>query len=344
MNDFSKVKLLGRTYEADGILWLAHSASGIEFSFTGKTLSIVIAGDDATKKKAKEPARLAIYVDGERKFDKMVRTENSTIRVIRTLKSMKHEIRILKLTEAPMSIFGIRNIISDGEGTIEPLPEKERKIEFIGDSITCGYGVDDENPEHHYKTSTEDATKAFAYKTAVLLNADYSLVSYSGHGIISGYVEGDVPKLQELVPPYYGSVAYSRGLINGKQLWHTEWDFTKFVPDTIVINLGTNDDSYCRDYEERQKHFARSYAAFLKEVHARNPEARLCLILGVMGARLFPFVKEAMEIFQKETGYDNISAHKIEPIELYEGYVADYHPTVKTHDRVANTLAKILEK
>lgn len=55
------------------------------------------------------------------------------------------------------------------------------------DSITCGYGVDDEDRSHQFSTKTEDATKAYAYKTAQLLNADYSLVSYSGHGVVLGY-------------------------------------------------------------------------------------------------------------------------------------------------------------
>lgn len=49
-------------------------------------------------------------------------------------------------------------------------------MEFIGDSITCGYGVDDPDKEHHFKTATEDVTKAYAYKTALALNADYSMV------------------------------------------------------------------------------------------------------------------------------------------------------------------------
>lgn len=346
MNNFTKVKHLGRTWLHDGILWLPLSASGIAFSFTGKKLSVTIAGDDSTKLpfyKQKEPARVAIYIDGQRKKDRMIKAEETILPILSSRKATTHEIMILKLTEAPMSIVGIKEFTMDDAAEITPLPAKKRKIEFIGDSITCGYGVDDEVPEHHYKTSTQDATKAFAYRCAEILDADYSLVSFSGHGIISGYVENGVPKLQELVPPLYTRLGLSRGLANGRQIYDEKWDFTKFIPDTIVINLGTNDDSYCQDHEERQNHFASEYAQFLRLVRMKNPSAKIVLILGVMGDRLFPFVQKAMEKFIEMTGDDNIEAHRIEPIKRYEGYVADYHPTSMTHERVAKQVAAILK-
>ena len=95
---------------------------------------------------------------------------------------------IIKLSESPMSAVGIEAF---AEGSAEALPEKPLKIEFIGDSITCGYGVDDEDENHQFTTATEDVTKAYAYKTAKALDAEYSMFSASGYGIVSGYTEGD---------------------------------------------------------------------------------------------------------------------------------------------------------
>lgn len=80
-------------------------------------------------------------------------------------------------------------------------------MEFIGDSITCGYGVDDEVAEHQFKTATEDVTRAYAYKTARMLNADYSMFSASGYGIITGYTEGDVKLEDQRLPQFYESPA-----------------------------------------------------------------------------------------------------------------------------------------
>ena len=83
---------------------------------------------------------------------------------------------------------------------IHKAPGLAHKIEFIGDSITAGYGVDDEVKEHGFSTATEDVTKTYAYKTAAALQADYSIVAYSGHGIISGYT-GDGEKNTGLLIP-----------------------------------------------------------------------------------------------------------------------------------------------
>ncbi len=98
-------------------------------------------------------------------------------------------ISIVKISESAMSTMAITDITVEGSGTKPTARVKADLIEFVGDSITCGYGVDDEVKENHFSTKTEDFTKAYAYKTADLLGADYSMVSFSGYGIISGYTE-----------------------------------------------------------------------------------------------------------------------------------------------------------
>lgn len=53
---------------------------------------------------------------------------------------------------------------------------KMENIRFIGDSITCGYGVDDEDRDHHFATGTEEESYG-----AVPLCA-----GYDGRGSVSG--------------------------------------------------------------------------------------------------------------------------------------------------------------
>ena len=73
-------------------------------------------------------------------------------------------------------------------------------IEFIGDSITCGYGIDTACEANTFSTTNENVNKAFSYLTAAALGADASFVSYSGHGLISGYTGNpDIPTLDELI-------------------------------------------------------------------------------------------------------------------------------------------------
>ena len=219
------------------------------------------------------------------------------------------KITIIKLSESPMSILGISKLICDDNAHIEPTSYKLNKIEFIGDSITCGYGVEDENPEHHFVTSTENVMKAYAYKTAEILDADYSMVSASGYGIISGFTpDGERHELQErqLIPLYYETMGFSEGSLNNKYPQALKWDFSSFIPNIIVINLGTNDTSYCKLNINRQREYIEQYVEFLKVIRSNNPFATIICTLGIMGRILCHSIKKAVKKYKKETNDKNI--------------------------------------
>ncbi len=337
------VKLIGRTAEAEGIRWLALSASGIEFTFTGTSAAVTVVGDNMTTMPDKQ-ARFAVYINGEKTMDEMVDSAEEVFTVFSSEEAAETTVKLLKLSEAAESTMGIKGIDVTSIGDIKPTAEKDLKIEFIGDSITCGYGVDDEDRDHHFKTSTEDATKAYAYKTAEILGADYSLVSYSGHGIISGYTTAGVLVSAQQVPAIYTKLAKSYGNYNGIfNVSDIDWDFSKFQPDYVVINLGTNDDSYTAGDKERVMEYADAYAEFLKTVREKNPDAHIICSLGVMGDRLLVGVKKAYEKYTEETGDTNVSTFHFKPQDGSTGYAADWHPTAATHDIAANELSEYIK-
>ena len=338
------VKLIGRTAESEGALWLALSASGIEFTFTGTSASVTIVGDNMTANGKDKQARFAVYIDGEKTMDEQVTSAEQTYDIYSSDEAKSTTVKILKLSEAAESTMGIKSITVDGTD-VKPTAEKELKIEFIGDSITCGYGVDDEVKEHHFSTSTEDATKAYAYKAAQLLDADYSLVSYSGHGIISGYTNNDQKVATQLVPPVYEQFAKSFGYYNNIfNVSQVEWDFSKFQPNFIVINLGTNDASYCGNKKDRIEEYTKSYVGFLKKVRKNNPDAHIICALGVMGDSLYKGVEEAVKLYSEETGDTKVSALHLTPQNGSTGYAADWHPTEATHDIAASELVDEIKK
>lgn len=333
------VKMLGRTHSENGILWLAHSASGVEFKVKGTKCSVKIIGDSMIAAEDNQ-ARFAAFVDGERVVDEMITQSEVTYDVFSYNEEKEVTVRLMKISEAANSILGIDEITVTSESDIAPTEENELKIEFIGDSITCGYGVDDEDRDHHFSTKTEDATKAYAYKTAELLNADYSLVSYSGHGIISGYTTQGKKVIAQQLPKKYDRFAVSGG--NGSDGFSAaavDWDFTKFVPDIIVINLGTNDCSYTGKDEALIKEYSESYTKFLAKVRKNNADAHIICTLGVMGADLYNAMCEAAENYTAETGDENISTFRLSTQDGSTGFAADWHPTAATHDIAAAELA-----
>ncbi len=360
------MKLLGRTHNEDGILWLPHSASGVEFTMDGTYCSVTLAGDSAAQTSGR--ARFAAYVDGERVLDEMISEKEMTfeifvseeLEVSRTTesesgsqseteivsievgqRSKEITVRLVKLSEALYSTVGLKSVDVVSRGDISPTAEKDLKIEFIGDSLTCGYGVDDEVSSHHFSTTTEDCTKAFAYKAAQMLDAEYSLVSYSGFGIVSGYtsVKG-VKSGDYVVPDMYETLAYSGGSYNGYNAGDTRWDFSRFQPDVVVICLGANDQTYTGSSEELMREYTDAYVEFLGRIRGKNPDAHFVCCLGLVSDGLYDAVCTAAEEYSEQTGDDSISVLHLPVQDGSTGYAADYHPTAATYDEAASLLAE----
>ncbi len=328
------VKTLGRTYFNDGILWCALSGTGAEFTVSGADLSVTLAGDNMHG--GDNRARIAILVDGERVIDDMLDAPEKTYTVFEGEKEAV--VTVIKLSESPQSTIGIKSI--EVTGTIAPTPQKETLIEFIGDSITCGYGVDDEDRNHHFATSTEDVTKAYAYIAASTLDADYSMVSFSGYGVISGYTSPGSLNDAQTVPQYYDKLGFSYG--NGFPAADTAWDFSARQPDIIVVNLGTNDDSYCGGNKDREAEYTAGYTAFLKQIRALNPNAKIVCSLGIMGDRLYSAMEQAVTDYVAETADANIECLRFDVQKESDGYAADWHPTFATHTKAADKLVGAL--
>lgn len=332
-------KLLGRTTVTDDMLWCAFSGTGAEFTLKGTKAEVKIKGDSASSAgNDGSYARVGIYVDGERVVDEMINESEKTFEVFKSETEKEVVIKIVKLSETANSTIAIKEVKVTGE--IKKTEDKAHLVEFIGDSITCGYGVDDENKSHHFSTKTEDVTKAYAYKTAETLGVDYSMVSISGYGVISGY-SGDGKKVpSQALPQYYDKLGFSWCNMDGKQIQDVEWDFTKKQPELIVINLGTNDDSYCKNDAEKKEEYKEGYVQFIKQVREKNPDAKILCVLGVMGAGLFPTVEAALEEYTKATEDTNVDSLKLTVQDGKLGYAADWHPTEATHEVTAKEVSE----
>lgn len=339
------VKLLGRTYFNEDKLYCALSGSGAEFSFTGTKCTVNVNGDSnaMNASAADNQARVGIYVNGERVIDDMVDNLRESYDVFESDTPQDVTVSIVKLSESPMSTISIGDIKVTGS-VIKPTPDKDIFIEFVGDSITCGYGADDPVKENHFSTKTEDVTKAYAYKTAQALDADYSMVSFSGYGIISGYSDGNKKVANQTVPQYYTKLGFCWSPNGSFVPANIDWDFSGRQPDVVVINLGTNDDSYTKSETDRQEEYAAEYVNFIKIIREKNPDAKIVCTLGVMGDRLFEYVQKAADEYIAETGDKNIYTMKFDVQSPDDGYSADWHPSVTTHDKAAAKLAEEIRK
>ena len=202
------VKILGRYYQAEDITSIVHSGSAIEFYATGLSAEVVLTGGNSIYNEEKYRPRFGVYVDDEIILDTLMAELELTVNLFKESKEKTVKVKVMMLSEANNGGIGIKsiNINSCSETPIKPTERKKLNIEIIGDSITAAYGVEGENQYENFKTSTENFSKSYAYLAAKKLDADYSAVCYSGHGIVSGYSTGE-KNSEALVPEVYTRIS-----------------------------------------------------------------------------------------------------------------------------------------
>ena len=347
------VKVLGRTIMLDDCRLLCTSGSGVEFTYTGNRLTVTFYGDSSIEGEEniihwRDIARVLVFVDGRIMLDTTIKKTVERFVVYGEDSATPfdtHTVRIIKVSEPRMSSVGLGEIEIEAENQPKPTAAKSKLVEFVGDSITCGYGVDTDDELCLFSTCTENASKAYAYLAAEQLNVDFSLVSYSGHGFISGYTpDPSVPKLEELIQPYYDIVSYSYNNFRGLNPQDYKWEADR-EPDVIVINIGTNDSSYVQGDEAKTASYEESYVNFISDLRAIHPDAQIICTLGVMGDELFPAVERAVNKAKNELGDSHICALHFTPQNPeIDGYAADYHPSPSTQRKAAAEMVEELKK
>ena len=336
---------LGRTYEKDGILWMSNPATGLEFLFSGQDLTLTFLRSDTICDPVNAP-HVVVLIDGVRSADFLVRRKQEDVRIYDRAGGVVDVpvcITVLKASEGCESSLGIcmEAETTDAGARMTATEPKAKLIEFVGDSITCGYGVNGVLGDL-FSTQNEDATKAYAFLAARELGCDYSMVAMSGHGVISGYTEGNVPLTSQLVMPYYETLGRCYTEDEAFSPQKTAWDFRR-TADILVVNLGTNDSSYCREIPERRQAYADAYVRMLYVLRAKNPHAKIWCTLGVMDQTVYDNMEEAVARYRSETKDGAVYTLKFDLQRPEDGFSVDWHPTASTQEKAAKRLVNELK-
>ena len=328
------VRYIGRNFKDSSALWLVQSGSAAEFTVRGTSAEVTIVGDGSENSDEKYRPRYAVLVNDEIIIDELLGDSEKTVKLFEGKEDRTVRVKVIHLSEANNGTIGLKNVkaVSDVSKPVAPTAKKDLSIEFIGDSITCAYGVEGKDQYENFKTSTENFMKSYAYLTAKQLDADYSAVSYSGFGVVSGYTSSGDINTESLVPSYY--TQYSKTNT-------AKWDFESHHNDVVVINLGTNDNTYLSvDYENRGPSFTEKYVDFLETVRKCNPDAYIICTVGVMGCdEVYPFIEEAITQFKADTGDKKITSFLAETHSAADGYGSDWHPSEVSQQKFAYTMA-----
>lgn len=346
MINFNKntARLLGRTFydNESGTTYFNWTCSGFEFQFTGTKVEAELVSSAEHAGNVDEQAWVAVFInDGDEPIKRFALDKiKGWYTLFEAEKADTYRVKVLKISEAQIGKTGITQLRIQGNLPTIPAEQKQHKIEFIGDSITCGYGNEAEKPEDGFKTYQENGWDAFAAKTARKLNADFNCICSSGIGIYSSYAGEDKINDSILMPMVYNYTDRILEQSKGKS-YYTAWDFKKYVPDIIVINLGTNDGSYVRFNERRKKNFRKLYGDFLKQIREKNGDyPKILCTLGSIDVYLFDEITAAVEEYQLQSGDAKIDIMKFEVQIEADGIGGDFHPSTATHEKMSNKLCK----
>ena len=350
----------GRYLDHEGVRYFDYSASGFCFVMKGRRAEAVILSDpDSWNEENK--AVLGIFVtNGDDTSIKAI-PEEPTVRV--TLRERETRItlfesevektvcvRVMKFSEAAFGYAGLKALEIDGElKLVEPVEttgaNHPLKLEFIGDSITCGYGIEGVWEKDTFTTQQERPDKAYAFLTAKALGAQVQLCSWSGIGLISNYVDPETVNLPDTHWLMQANWPYTDKWLSLRLGLEPEvWDGSRYEPDVLVIHLGTNDLSWVRGLEERRLEYVAQLRQLIEAVHRRSPKAKIVCCLGIMGEALNDSVKEAVELFKKD--FPKTCAEFLLFTQQLEsdGIGADWHPSAVTHKKAAEKLTSLICK
>ena len=236
-------------------------------------------------------------------------------------------------------------VLDKGRLLVEAPAFPSRKIEFIGNSITCGYGNEGTKPNEGFDYATENHYYSYASITARALNAQHWVVARSGIGAYRNYGEAKTGSPRSCMPVQYEYIGYAYDLRLREEptFLREKWDFSRYQPDVVCINLGTNDLS-TPNYDI--KLFTEAYRKFLKNVRGHYPNAKIVLLLGSM------LNGKEMELAHKILDELRDEAHKNGDKEVYRFdftpqtgdlyYGASWHPSIWQHEKMAGELTAFL--
>ena len=238
-------------------------------------------------------------------------------------------------------------VLDKGRQLVPPPDLPSRKIEFIGNSITCGYGNEGLKKEEGFDYATENHYYSYASIAARNLEAQHWVVARSGIGAYRNYNGPKTGNPESNMPAQYEYTGYAWNPDLRKQptFLREKWDFNRYQPDVICINLGTNDLS-TPNYDE--KLLKQNYHKLLKMVRQHNPKAKIVFLTGTMlynkELALQRQLLDEVAAEAQKSGDKEVYRFDMPPIDDNTFYGNDWHPNVYQDEKMAGELTAYLRK
>ena len=229
INSFSQQRLIpfsdkhisyeGRIPTTKDAAVLTWPGTTVMINFKGTSISGTFKDEDTSN-------YYNVIIDHDSIYKIQFDTVKKTVSLASNLPYGNHSIELFKRTEWDKGKTFFYGFELNGKSKLrKPDALPKRKIEFFGNSITCGYAIDDtvHDSSIGYYENNYDAYGAI---TARHFNAQYYCTSKSGIGIMVSWFPLIMPEMYNRLDPTDST---------------SRWNFSKYTPDLVIINLFQND-------------------------------------------------------------------------------------------------------
>jgi lysophospholipase L1-like esterase len=269
---------------------------------------------------------LEVVIDNQQPVRLQTTGKTNIIDVAKNLPNGVHTITICKDTESGIGYLEFTGIKC---AQLLPMPAKPmRKVEYIGDSITCGSSMDMTAIQCGAGKwyDQHNAYMSYGPITSRALNAQYVLSSVSGIGMIHSCCD-----MKVVMPQVFDKVNMRTDSI--------KWNFSKYQPDVVTVCLGQNDGV------QDSTAFCSAYVKFLTDIRDHYPNADIVCLTSPMGDSAFtPVLKKYIIAINEHVNQagDKKVTHYFFGKRYFHG--CGTHPDMAEHKEIATELTAYLKQ
>lgn len=272
-NTSEQIHYMGRIAHNDSVSPFYWSGTSAEINFNGTSVSALIQDENGRN-------YYNAIVDGDSVI--LIRTTNKKelVNLVTGLTPGEHSLKLFKRTEydqGKTDFYGFQ--LNAGATVLAPDPVSDKKIEFYGNSITCGYGVEDYSGKDRPDSIYTNNYLSYAALTARHFDAEYHCISKSGIGVMVSWFPYIMDDIYDNIVPLDTT---------------SSWDFSQYTPDVVVVHLLQNDSwivnqpynamfkKYFGTQKPDEEFIIEAYKTFIGKLRAKYPDTQIICTMGGM--------------------------------------------------------------
>lgn len=317
----------------------AQPGSTIRVAFTGTSLRVRLREFSGGVDEYGDVRRnqYDVLIDGERQL--LEPEPGVSVHVLaENLPEGTHSLTMFKRTDVWIGEGQLLGFELDPDASLVSVSRPDRRLEFVGDAVTVGLGVNGPGSDCDYSARFQNHASAFPTLVAQSLRAEQTTVAASGIGVVVNYdgtTDTTMPRI------------YDRALLaRSGSKWSFDWK-----PHAVVVNLGTSD--FTRNGDPGREAFIAEYSSLLAQIRSQYPDAFILAATGptltdgfptgVSSATLAREYAEASVAQRKAAGDTRIDLVNLGVDDGARGYGCDFHPSAETHRLIAEKLSEELK-